>query len=126
MGDSDIKGLMKSSQKNDDKRESSKNDARKKEEEEFFCSIRNLEMEESVKEQVKSLPRTIHNKNISVGKDNPTIISNHAGANKDYRINENDVYNQVRNSVYETFKTKHGRNYELIKELTENFIISSR
>ena len=71
-----------------------------------------------MKDRAKAFPRSMHSKSISVTKENPTIISNHTATSKDYRINEGDVYNDVRNSVYETFKTNHGRNYELIKELT--------
>ena len=42
----------------------------------------------------------------------------HSTPVKSYRVNEQDVYNYVRNSVFETFKTQNTRNYDLIKELT--------
>ena len=40
----------------------------------------------------------------------------HATPPKDYRINEQDVYNQVRNNVHETFKGTTSRDYQLLKE----------
>lgn len=39
----------------------------------------------------------------------------HATPPKDFRVNEQDVYNYVRNSVHLTFQGSSSRNYELIK-----------
>jgi hypothetical protein len=39
----------------------------------------------------------------------------HQAPLKDYRINEQNVYNYVRMTIYDTFKPNTSRNYELMK-----------